>query len=233
MYALTGPKCLELVVAMLLLFWADCSPTPQDELAPLELQFHSLDFRNVLHWKHPHKAVKNLTYFVQHKIYGDKEWTDSENCQGIQSLECDLSQATSDPREWYYARIRSYSSERFSSWVLSQRFYPQWETTFSPPQIKATVTGRIISVQIKPPRTPLRGQKGSKIRVTKLQKLKFRIYVMHNDVEEEVYETDSCSKELVIEGLRPKTTYCLQAVSVTPRSGRKSLRSPSTCISTH
>ncbi|KAK2896686.1 hypothetical protein Q8A67_011174 [Cirrhinus molitorella] len=169
---------------MLLLFWADCSPSPQDELAPLEVQFHSLDFRNVLHWKHPHKAVKNLTYFVQHKIYGDKEWINSEHCQGIRAPECDLSQATSDPREWYYARVRSSFSEGFSSWVLSQRFYPQWETTFSPPQIKVTVTGRIISVQIKPPKTPLRGQKGSRIRVTKLQKLKFRIYVMHNDVEE-------------------------------------------------
>ncbi|KAL0177907.1 hypothetical protein M9458_026801, partial [Cirrhinus mrigala] len=56
--------------------------------------------------------------------------------------------------------------------------------TFSPPQIKVTVTGRIISVQIRPPKSPLRGQKGSRIRVTKLQKLKFRIYVMHNDVEE-------------------------------------------------
>ncbi|XP_050982461.1 interleukin-22 receptor subunit alpha-2 [Labeo rohita] len=233
MYALTGPKSLELVAATLLLCWADCSPSPQDELAPLDVQFHSLDFRNVLHWKHPHKAVKNLTYFVQHKIYGDKEWINSEDCQGIQSLECDLSQATSDPREWYYARIRSFSSAGFSSWVLSHRFYPQWESTFSPPQIKVTVTGRIISVQIRPPRSPLRGEKGSRIRVTKLQKLKFRIYVMHNDVEEEVYETDSCSKELVIEGLRPKTTYCLQAVSVTPRSGRQSSRSPSTCISTH
>uniref|UniRef100_A0A672N3N5 Interleukin-22 receptor subunit alpha-2-like n=1 Tax=Sinocyclocheilus grahami TaxID=75366 RepID=A0A672N3N5_SINGR len=201
-----------------------------DDLAPLEVKFHSLDFRNVLHWKHPQKALKNLTYFVQYKIYGDKEWTNSEHCQGIRLLECDLSQATSDPREWYYARVRSFSSEGFSSWVLSHRFYPQWETSFSPPQIKVTMTGRIISVQIRPPRTPLRGQKGSRIRVTKLQKLTFRIYLMHND---EVYETDSCSKELVIEGLRPKTTYCLQAMSVTPRSGRKSLRSSSTCISTH
>lgn len=50
--------------------------------------------------------------------------------------------------------------------------------------MKVTVTGRIISVQLRPPRTPLRGQRGSRIRVTKLQKLKFRIYLMHNDVEE-------------------------------------------------
>lgn len=63
--------------------------------------------------------------------YGDKEWTNSEHCQGIHELECDLSEATSDPREWYYARVRSLSSEGFSSWVLSHRFYPQWESEFN------------------------------------------------------------------------------------------------------
>ncbi|XP_067277735.1 interleukin-22 receptor subunit alpha-2 [Pseudorasbora parva] len=233
MFALTGSQRVDLVFATALLCWADCSPSQQDDLAPLEVKFHSLDFRNVLHWKHPHKAAKHLTYFVQHKIYGDKEWSDSDHCQGIPKLECDLSQATSDPREWYYARVRSNSSEGFSSWVLSQRFYPQWETSFSPPQIKLTVTGQTITVQIRPPRTPLRGQKGSRIRVTKLQKLTFRIYLMHDGVEEEIHEMDSCSKDLVIEGLHPKTTYCLQALSVTPRSGRKSLRSSSTCVNTH
>ncbi|XP_056113143.1 interleukin-22 receptor subunit alpha-2 [Rhinichthys klamathensis goyatoka] len=232
MFALTGPQWLDLVLAMSLLCWADCSPSQQDDMAPLEVQFHSLDFRNVLRWKHPNKAAKNLKYFVQYKIYGDKEWTNSDHCQGIHKLECDLSQATSDPREWYYARVRSLSPEGNSSWVLSHRFYPQWETSFSPPQIKATVTGQTITVQIRPPRTPLRGQKG-RMRVTKLQKLIFRIYLMHNGVEEEVHETDSCSKELVIESLRPKTTYCLQALSVTPRSGRKSSRSSSTCVKTH
>jgi len=63
--------------------------------------------------------------------YGDKEWTNSDHCQGIHKLECDLSQATSDPREWYYARVRSLSPEGNSSWVLSHRFYPQWESEYT------------------------------------------------------------------------------------------------------
>ncbi|XP_056327048.1 interleukin-22 receptor subunit alpha-2 [Danio aesculapii] len=234
MLTLTGHQCLDIVFAISLLCWVECSPTQQEEMAPTEVQFQSLDFRNVLHWKHQHKASKNLKYFVQHKIHGDKEWSNSKHCQGIQTLQCDLTQETSDPREWYYARVRLLSSQGFSSWVLSHRFYPQWETNFSPPQIKVTVAGgHTVKVQIKPPRTPLRGHNGNRIRVTKLHKLTFRIFLMHNDVEEEVHETDSCSKELVIEGLRPKTTYCLQALSVTPRSGRISSRSPRTCITTH
>ncbi|XP_052007524.1 interleukin-22 receptor subunit alpha-2 [Xyrauchen texanus] len=231
MSGLCGPLVLFCLITVLC--WADCSHTQQDDMAPLEVKFHSLDFRNVLHWKHPYMAANSLKYFVQYKVYGDKDWTNSEHCQGTKMLQCDLSQVTSDPREWYYARVCSLSPKGPSSWVISPRFHPLWETSFSPPRIKPRVTGQVISVQIRPPRTPLRGQRGNRIQVTKLQKLIFRIYLMHNDVEEEVLETDSCSKELVIQGLRPKTTYCLQAVTVIPLKGHKSLRSSPTCISTH
>ncbi|XP_056617509.1 interleukin-22 receptor subunit alpha-2 [Triplophysa dalaica] len=216
-----------------LVCWANCSHSVKDDLAPVEVDFRSLDYRNVLYWKHPHNPVKHKKYFVQHKVYGDKEWTNTKHCQGIQSLQCDLSQETSDPREWYYARVRSLSAKSYSPWVLSPRFHPHWDTSISPPHLKATVTGLTIMVQIRPPRTPFRGPKGSRLRVTKLQKLTFRIYVMHNDVEQEVLETDSCSKELEIPGLRPKTTYCLQAVSIIVRSSRKSARGPSLCINTN
>ncbi|TRZ03653.1 hypothetical protein DNTS_008354 [Danionella cerebrum] len=233
MLVFTGHQCLDLIFALSILHWAKCSPsTQQDELAPTEVQFHSLDFQNVLHWKHL-QTGKNQKYFVQYKIYGEKAWSNADHCQGIQSLKCDLTRETSDPREWYYARVRSLSPEGFSSWILSHRFYPQWESQFSPPKIKATVAEQTITVQIIPPRTPMKGPKRRRIRVTKLQKLTFRIYLLHNDIEEEVHETDSCSKKLEIRGLRPETTYCLQALSVTPRSGRQSSRSPRTCIRTH
>ncbi|XP_065152886.1 interleukin-22 receptor subunit alpha-2 [Paramisgurnus dabryanus] len=218
-----------------LLCLADCSLISHqlDDAAPTEVEFHSLDFKNVLYWKQPHAVVHNLKYFVQHKVYGDKEWTNTERCQGIKLLHCDLSQETSDPREWYYARVQSLSAEGHSSWVISSRFHPHWDTSFSPPKIQPSVTGQTIKVRIRPPRTPLEGPKGTKLRVTKLQKLLFRIYLMHNGVEEEVLETDSCSKELVMPRLRPKTTYCLQAMTLSPHTGRRSARSSSTCISTH
>lgn len=62
--------------------------------------------------------------------YGDKEWTNTKHCQGIKSLQCDLSQETSDPREWYYARVRSLSAESYSPWVLSPRFHPHWDSKY-------------------------------------------------------------------------------------------------------
>ncbi|XP_053358286.1 interleukin-22 receptor subunit alpha-2 [Clarias gariepinus] len=241
------------VLSALLLLWGlallvggESSAQLQDDMAPTQVEFHSLNFRNVLHWKHHAEAPEtpeapeapeaseapdDLQYFVEFKVYGDKQWSVCEHCQAIHKLQCDLSHETSDPRQWYYARVQSRSSKGFSPWVTSARFYPQWDTTFSPPKIKLNVTQQGIVVWIKPPRTPQQGQKNSRISVTKLMKLMFRIYLMHNG-KEQVHETEGCQKKLLIEHLSPQTTYCVQAVTVMPLSDLTSPRSPRSCIST-
>ncbi|KAB5581495.1 hypothetical protein PHYPO_G00176400 [Pangasianodon hypophthalmus] len=226
------------VLSTLLLLWdlallcaADSSIQLQDDTEPLQVEFHSVNFRNVLHWKPQPEAADDLQYFVQYKVYGDKQWSVCEPCQAIHKLQCDLSQETSDPRQWYYARVQARSSKGFSPWVTSARFYPQWDTTFSPPKIKLNVTEQGIVVWIRPPRTPLQGQRNSRISVTKLLKLMFRIYLMHNG-EEQIHETEGCPRKLLIEHLSPQTTYCVQAVTVMPLSGLTSSRSPESCIST-
>ncbi|KAF5900707.1 interleukin-22 receptor subunit alpha-2-like, partial [Clarias magur] len=183
------------VLGALLLLWGlalladgESSAQVQDDKEPTQVEFHSLNFRNVLHWKHHHseapEAPDDLQYFVEYKVYGDKQWSVCEHCQAIHKLQCDLSQETSDPRQWYYARVQARSSKGFSPWVTSARFYPQWDTTFSPPKIKLNATQQGIVVWIKPPRTPQQGQKNSRISVTKLMKLMFRIYLMHNGEEQ-------------------------------------------------
>ncbi|KAK3554022.1 hypothetical protein QTP70_019138 [Hemibagrus guttatus] len=203
----------------------------QDDTAPLQVEFQSVNFRNVLHWKHHPKAPGDLQYFVQYKVYGDKQWSVREACQSIHTLQCDLSQETSDPRQWYYARVQARSSEGLSPWVISARFNPQWDTTFSPPKFKLNATEQGIVVWVRPPRTPAHGQRNSKVSVTKLLNLNFRIYLIHDGVEQ-IHETKSCPWKLLIEHLSPRTTYCIQAVTVKPLSGLTSPRSPKSCIST-
>ncbi len=100
-------------------------------------------------------------------------WYGSANQRGRKSTQCDC-----------YGMTAQFHLVFFFLWNLSPNYFLWITANFSPPQMKVTVTGRIISVQLRPPRTPLRGQRGSWIRVTKLQKLKFRIHLMHNDVEE-------------------------------------------------
>ncbi|XP_076830036.1 interleukin-22 receptor subunit alpha-2 isoform X2 [Brachyhypopomus gauderio] len=213
----------------LLLCWASGGLAEREDMAPLEVKFHSLDFRNVLHWKCQPRAPNSMRYFVQYKVYGDKQWTACERCQGIRKHQCDLSQETSDPKQWYYARVHSVSSKERSPWVITPRFHPQWETTFSPPQMRLNVTEKGIVVQLRPPRSPFRGQKNTRISATE-QQLRFRIYLMKNGVEEGIHETEGYFKNMVIPDLRARTTYCLHAVTIMPLSGRLSRKSPSRCL---
>lgn len=76
-------------------------------------------------------VVCNLDFYYQSIIdllvsYGEPEWLDVVGCQGIRKLQCDLSDVTSTPREWYYARVHASSPPASKSgWTLSSRFSPR------------------------------------------------------------------------------------------------------------
>ncbi|XP_031435321.2 interleukin-22 receptor subunit alpha-2 [Clupea harengus] len=216
----------------LLVWCAAVGLNQQDDAPVLELSFQSLDYRNILHWKLQPSTSDVVLFSVQYKIYGDKQWTDVRHCQNISQLQCDLSKETSDPREWYYARVQVSTNGEQSEWALSSRFHPQWESSFSPPQIRLNVTQQSIVVRVRPPRTPLRRADGRRIPVTKYQRLNFRIYLTHDNIEEEQHEIEDCTKELMILNLNPRTTFCLQAETLVARRGQVSPRGPKTCVTT-
>ncbi|XP_024243930.1 interleukin-22 receptor subunit alpha-2 [Oncorhynchus tshawytscha] len=205
---------------------------PLDVFTPQEVKFHSLDYRNVLHWKQHANSTNNQQYFVQWKVYGEKQWTNAKECHGISRLLCDLSKETSNSREWYYARVHAAHSGTQSPWVISARFNPKWETSVSPPTMKLHVTEKGIVVRLKPPRSPHRRPNGSWISVRRLQRMSFTIHLMQSDVEEETFEMEGCAKQLLISDLSPGTTYCLTAESRLHLLGRRSTRSPRACITT-
>ncbi|KAL4640842.1 interleukin-22 receptor subunit alpha-2 [Arapaima gigas] len=202
------------------------------DLMPQQVRFHSLDYRNVLHWKTPPYTNQNLKYFVQYKVYGDRQWTNVTQCQGTSQLSCDLSQQTSEPREWYYARVQTAFPEVRSGWALSPRFNPQWETSVSAPSVQLNVTEQGIKVRLRPPPSPYRRRQGSVISTRKLQKLMFRIFITHNGVLQETREVDGWVTKLLIGDLNPRTTYCLQAEAHLLRQGRSGTRSNPICITT-
>ncbi|CAB1313251.1 unnamed protein product, partial [Coregonus sp. 'balchen'] len=156
--------------------------TPLDVFAPQEVKFHSLDYRSVLHWKQHANSTKLCP--MQ---------------RSASRLLCDLSQETSDPREWNYARVRRRPLRNPVFMGLNRQIQPQKD----------------IVVRLKPPHSPHRRPNGSWISVRKLQRMSYTIHLMHNDVE-----------ELLISGLRPWTTYCLQAESQLHLLDRRSTRSP-------
>ncbi|XP_047459374.1 interleukin-22 receptor subunit alpha-2 [Mugil cephalus] len=190
---------------------------------PAQVKFESTDYKNILHWTPPTNS-SSLQYYTQWKIYGEPEWLDVDGCQGIHKNQCDLSSVTSEPREWYYARVRASSvpSSSKSAWALSPRFSPRWDTKISPPVLKLNITEQGLVVRLKPPKVLVRKMHSS---------LHYKVYVIHPSGEEEVFQMACCSKKLTLKELNPKEKYCLQAQTLIPQQAKSSARSSVKCVS--
>ncbi|TNN74256.1 Interleukin-22 receptor subunit alpha-2 [Liparis tanakae] len=190
---------------------------------PTQVRFDSVDYKNIVNWTPPTNG-SSLHFYVQWKIYGEPEWLDVDGCQGIQRARCDLSVVTSDPREWYYARVHASSlPSSKSAWALSRRFSPRWDTKISPPVLRLNLTEQGIVVRVKPPRHLVRKMHSS---------LHYQIYLLDTSGQEEVYTLDCCSNKLSLEKLTHKEKYCLQAQTMIPLQARSSARSPVKCVTT-
>ncbi|PNJ78740.1 interleukin-22 receptor subunit alpha-2 isoform X3 [Pongo pygmaeus] len=106
---------------------AGTQPT-HESLKPQRVQFQSRNFHNILQWQ-PGRALtgNSSVYFVQYKIYGQRQWKNKEDCWGTQELFCDLTSETSDIQEPYYGRVRAASAGSYSEWSMTPRFTPWWE----------------------------------------------------------------------------------------------------------
>ncbi|XP_042289792.1 interleukin-22 receptor subunit alpha-2 [Thunnus maccoyii] len=196
---------------------------PEMLTPPAQVRFDSVDYKNVLHWTPPANTT-SLQYYVQWKIYGEPQWLDVDGCQGIQKHQCDLSSVTSDPREWYYARVHASSlPSSKSAWALSPRFSPRWATKISPPVLKLNVTELGIVVRAKPQRLLVR-----KIHSC----LHYKIYLIDTRGEEVVFDMDCRSKKLILDKLKHKAKYCLQAQTLIPLQAKTSDRNSVKCVIT-
>ncbi|XP_028278533.1 interleukin-22 receptor subunit alpha-2 [Parambassis ranga] len=219
--------CLLLGAVLVLLLLGTlsvCVPTqiPAMLAPPTQVRFKSMDYTNILHWTSPTNS-SSLQYYVQWKIYGELNWLDVDDCQGIVKHQCDLSSVTSDTREWYYARVRatSLSTSSKSAWVLSPRFSPRWDTEISAPALKLNFTLQGIVVRVKPPRVLVRKMHSS---------LHHQIFVINNSGEEEVFEMACCSNKLTLKKLIHNAKYCLEAQTIIFPQAKTSARSSAKCF---
>ncbi|XP_041646207.1 interleukin-22 receptor subunit alpha-2 [Cheilinus undulatus] len=189
---------------------------------PTQVRFDSVDYKNILRWTPPNIS-EPLLFNIQWKIYGEPQWLDVEGCQGIQKPQCDLSSVTSEPREWYYARVHASSQPSSkSAWALSPRFSPRWNTKISPPHLKLNVTEQGIVIRVKPPKVLVKKMHNS---------LNFKIYITHTDGgEQEVFDMECCSNKLTLSDLKHKDRYCFQAQTTIPHQAKSSIRSSERCV---
>ncbi|XP_072189695.1 interleukin-22 receptor subunit alpha-2 [Excalfactoria chinensis] len=204
----------------------------QDAIKPREVWFYSLNFNNTLRWQ-PGRAGERETmlYFVQYKVYGQSKWQNKEECWGIRSHFCDLTEETSDAYEPYYGRVQAALDGVRSDWSLSRRFTPWRETMIGPPTIKVVHSNKFIIIKLQAPRSAYKRKRGSTIPMTKYYDLHYQVFIINNLLDEQhralVYEGKD--KVIKIEDLKPGVSYCIVARTSVLALGRSSAYSSRQC----
>uniref|UniRef100_A0A8C2T8N2 Interleukin 22 receptor subunit alpha 2 n=1 Tax=Coturnix japonica TaxID=93934 RepID=A0A8C2T8N2_COTJA len=231
----------------------------RDAIKPREVWFYSLNFNNTLRWQ-PGRAGEGETtlYFVQYKqrdihrhgtlvsalwehsqgfsgllchtVYGQSKWQNKEECWGIQSHFCDLTEETSDAYEPYYGRVQAALDGVQSDWSLSCRFTPWRETMIGPPTIKVVHSNKFIKIKLQAPRSAYRRKRGSTIPMTNYYDLQYQVFIINNLLDEVMLVYEGKDKVIKIEDLKLGVSYCIVARTSVLALGRSSAYSSRRCI---
>ncbi|XP_076999795.1 interleukin-22 receptor subunit alpha-2 isoform X2 [Tamandua tetradactyla] len=203
----------------------------REPLRPQKVRFQSRNFRNVLHWQ-PGKALVGATtlYFVQYKMYGQRQWKNKQDCWGIPGLFCDLTNETSDIHEPYYGRVKAASAGVFSGWSMTQRFTSWWETTIDPPVMDITQINGSLLVVLRAPDLPYKDQKRKNISMENYYELVYRVFIINNSLEKEQKVYEGAHRVVKIEVPASGSGYCVVAEIYRPMFDRSSQRSEERCV---
>lgn len=226
------PKhCLLGVLVTLFLTGAAETHPAHESLKPQRVHFQSRNFHNVLHWQPGRASASSSSiYFVQYKIYGQRQWKNKEDCWGIPELFCDLTNETSDVQEAYYGRVKTAVAGTHSAWTMTRRFTPWWETKIGPPGMNITQVNGSLLVILHPPEIPYRNQKGKNVSMENYYELVYRVFIINNSLEKERKVYEGTHRVVEIEAVTPHTGYCVVAEIYQPMLDRRSQRSEERCV---
>ncbi|XP_001380793.4 interleukin-22 receptor subunit alpha-2 [Monodelphis domestica] len=183
----------------------------RESLKVQRVEFQSFNLQSILHWL-PGSAFthNNTVYFVQYKMYGQKEWTNKEECWGIYEIFCDLTNETSDVEEPYYGRVKATSAHIHTPWSMTKRFSPWLETKIGPPSISVIQSGRSIQLILQAPNSPYKDRKGRNKSLKDYYDLIYRVFIINNsqDMKRKLYEG---TNEKIEMDIKPGANYCVAA----------------------
>ncbi|XP_052607093.1 interleukin-22 receptor subunit alpha-2 [Peromyscus californicus insignis] len=205
--------------------------TVHGSLKPQKVQFQSRNFHNVLRWQPGSSLTANgSVYFVQYKMYGQRQWKNKTDCWGTTALSCDLTNETLDLYEPYYGRVKTAWAGRYSAWSRTPRFTPWWETKLDPPVMTAIQGNASLLVLLRTPELPYRNQHGKNTSMENYYDLVYRVFITNNSLAKEQKAYEGTQRTVRIEGLTPHSSYCIAAEIYQPMLDRKSPRSERRCV---
>ncbi|KAJ8289548.1 hypothetical protein GJAV_G00002560 [Gymnothorax javanicus] len=176
--------------------------------------FMSRDFRHVLCWDAVDDATGELVrYSVQHKIYGQKEWTDKKECLNITSLSCDLTKELMDIHEHYHARVKA-NGVLFGE---TRRFMPRTGTNLSAPDVTIHPGLRSLQLSVRLPMMPDNSQSLSEFLLPDTVKYKVKV-TSNKSPQVSIIEKVTDSPEIQLEHLQQNTAYNVSVRYVLPVS---------------
>ncbi|XP_031236386.1 interleukin-22 receptor subunit alpha-2 isoform X2 [Mastomys coucha] len=196
-----------------------------------KVQFQSRNFHNILHWQPGSSLTSNGSiYFVQYKMYGQRQWKDKIDCWGTTALFCDLTNETLDPYQPYYGRVMMSCAGSHSAWTMTPRFTPWWETKLGPLAVTITRVNASLRALLRPPELPNRYQIGKNTSMENYYDLVYRVFIINNLLEKEQKAYEGTQRAIEIEGLTPHSRYCVVADMYLPMLDRRSPRSQERCV---
>ncbi|XP_048452704.1 interleukin-20 receptor subunit alpha-like [Rhincodon typus] len=204
------------------------SPSP----AVSNVHFWSVNLQNIVLWELPREKGCKISFSVQYKIYGEKDWKNKKECQNITRAYCDLSNETADSEEYYYARVRAISRAGFSDWNKSGRFNPKVETTISSPKVEVKAGVCSISITLTAPKKWKTNNEAEAISLAKIfHDLKYNLSVTNRKTNKSlIFLEDGNFKK--VDTLDHDTTYCVTAQTVEFSFHRISEPSETVCATT-
>ncbi|XP_060229206.1 interleukin-22 receptor subunit alpha-2 isoform X2 [Meriones unguiculatus] len=200
-------------------------------LKPQKVQFQSRNFHNVLRWQ-PGSALSSngSVYFVQYKMYGQRQWKDKKDCWGTTKLFCDLTNETSGLYEPYYGRVMTAWAGSHSAWSRTPRFIPSWETKLDPPVVTVTLVNASLLVLLRVPELPYINQNGKNASMEIYYDLVYRVFIINNVLDKEQKAYEGTQRTVEIKGLAPHSSYCIVAELYQLMLNRRSPRSDKRCV---
>ncbi|XP_053310776.1 interleukin-22 receptor subunit alpha-1 [Spea bombifrons] len=165
--------------------------------------FTATNFEYILRWKQLDMEA-NVTSSVQYKRYGDKIWSIKEECQNITRFYCNLTDEFMVDEnafmEQYNARVRAFSKNCSSDWVMSKRLHPIDDTYIDQLELKVIEDVYSITIIVQPPLLPT---------YTSFYKDGlFKYYMSFGSTEgDQIWQKTETNNTFIVPGLKPDTKY--------------------------
>lgn len=191
---------------------------------PSNVRITSLNMELLLEWDGPLDSTSYMTYRAEFKSYVQPF---KAVCRNTTALRCDF---TSELKHFgvYTFRVRAELSGESSSWVETERFTMDENTTIGSPSVILNTAEIDIEVTIKDPVFRL-----SELRDVYASATYHITYWKEGQRDKAMQINDIVHNRMVLPGLEPSTKYCVQVQVKTKRFNKQSQLSNIVCESTN